>query len=400
MINNMIMKKIFMMAALWMGTMAFVACNDDEATPNNGYVDDSQPALVSVEQIIDGCMDIANEVGNAKIGDPLDLWNSGEQVKALYAVESWYSWHSREDYSNNILSIRNAFYGTRDGQIATNSLATLIKANNETLFNTVDGAIQDAYQAILNIPAPFRNNINAPQVTTAVTACNDLEETLKSLKAYLQRNDAVNADAVLQPILVTYVNDVVLPTYKELMEKNTALHEAAKAFAAVPSDENFQNCCNAWLEARTPWETSEAFLFGPVDALGLDPNMDSWPLDQEAIVNILNSGEFNNMVWGDDDDDDTVEAKQGVRGFHTMEFLIFKNGKARTLNDGTSTDAANLDYTTANAQSWGNYMVQVGKLLQQDATELYNAWTKSYEGGKAYKDLFLSHELDDEEEEE
>ncbi len=396
----MIMKKVFMMTALWMGTMAFVACNDDETTPNNGYDDDSQPALVSVEQIIDGCMDIANEVGNAKIGDPLDLWNSGEQVKALYAVESWYSWHSREDYSNNILSIRNAFYGTRDGQIATNSLATLIKANNETLFNTVDGAIQDAYQAILNIPAPFRNNINAPQVTTAVTACNDLEETLKSLKAYLQRNDAVNADAVLQPILVTYVNDVVLPTYKELMEKNTALHEAAKAFAAVPSDENFQNCCNAWLEARTPWETSEAFLFGPVDALGLDPNMDSWPLDQEAIVNILNSGEFNNMVWGDDDDDDTVEAKQGVRGFHTMEFLIFKNGKARTLNDGTSTDAANLDYTTANAQSWGNYMVQVGKLLQQDATELYNAWTKSYEGGKAYKDLFLSHELDDDEEEE
>ena len=394
------MKKVFMMTALWMGTMAFVACNDDETTPNNGYDDDSQPALVSVEQIIDGCMDIANEVGNAKIGDPLDLWNSGEQVKALYAVESWYSWHSREDYSNNILSIRNAFYGTRDGQIATNSLATLIKANNETLFNTVDGAIQDAYQAILNIPAPFRNNINAPQVTTAVTACNDLEETLKSLKAYLQRNDAVNADAVLQPILVTYVNDVVLPTYKELMEKNTALHEAAKAFAAVPSDENFQNCCNAWLEARTPWETSEAFLFGPVDALGLDPNMDSWPLDQEAIVNILNSGEFNNMVWGDDDDDDTVEAKQGVRGFHTMEFLIFKNGKARTLNDGTSTDAANLDYTTANAQSWGNYMVQVGKLLQQDATELYNAWTKSYEGGKAYKDLFLSHELDDDEEEE
>ena len=117
-------------------------------------------------------------------------------------------------------------------------------------------------------------------------------------------------------------------------------------------------------------------------------------------MNILNSGEFNNMVWGDDDDDDTVEAKQGVRGFHTMEFLIFKNGKARTLNDGTSTDAANLDYTTANAQSWGNYMVQVGKLLQQDATELYNAWTKSYEGGKAYKDLFLSHELDDDEEEE
>ena len=389
------MRQYFIRAALLMGTMFFVACSGDENPPSTEGEDNAQPALVSVEQIIDGCMDIANEVGNAKIGDPLDLWNSGETTKALYAVESWYSWHSREDYSNNILSIRNAFYGTRDGQMATNSLATLMKANNAVLFQSVEGAIMKAYQAILNIPAPFRNNINAPQVNVAVTACNELEETLKSMKAYLQRTDAVNSDAVLQPILESYVQDVVLPTYRELKEKNAALHTAARAFAAAPSDENFQKCCNAWLEARTPWETSEAFLFGPVDALGLDPNMDSWPLDQEAIVNILNSGEFDNMVWGDGDNDETIEAKQGVRGFHTMEFLIFKDGKARTLNGGTSTDAANLDYTTANAQSWGNYMVQVGKLLEQDATELYNAWTQSYENGRAYKDLFLSHDIED-----
>jgi len=395
------MKKYFMTAALMMGAMAFVACsNDDNNTPSTGGEDDAQPALVSVEQIIDGCMDIANEVGNAKIGDPLDLWNNGERTKALYAVESWYSWHSREDYSNNILSIRNAFYGTRDGNIATNSLASLLKTNNAVLFQNVDNAIKKAYQAILNIPAPFRNNINAPQVPLAVTACNELEETLKSLKAYLQRSDAVNSDAVLQPVLESYVGNVVLPTYKDLVEKNAALHQAAKVFAATPTDENFQKCCNAWLEARTPWETSEAFLFGPVDALGLDPNMDSWPLDQEAIVNILNSGEFDNMVWGEGDDEETVEAKQGVRGFHTMEFLIFKDGKARTINGGNSTDAANLDYTAANAQSWGNYMVQVGKLLEQDATELYNAWTKSYEGGRAYRDLFLSHDIESGDDEE
>ena len=395
------MKKYFMTAAFMMGAMAFIACgNEDDPTPNTGTDDDAQPALVSVEQIIDGCMDIANEVGNAKIGDPLDLWNSGDETKALYAVESWYSWHSREDYSNNILSIRNAFYGSRNGNIASNSIASLLKANNEALFKSVDDAIQKAYQAILNIPAPFRNNINASQVLVAVEVCNELEETLKTMKAYLQRTDAVNGDAQLQPILVTYVNDVVLPTYKELMEKNKALHEAAKAFAAAPSDANFQKCCNAWLEARTPWETSEAFLFGPVDAMGLDPNMDSWPLDQEAIVNILNSGEFDNMVWGDGDDDETIEAKQGVRGFHTMEFLIFKDGRARTINGGTSTDAADLDYTAANAQSWGNYMVQVGKLLQQDATDLYNAWIISYEGGKAYKDLFLSHDIESGDDEE
>ena len=390
------MKKYFSMAAmLLVAALGFTACDEDD---NNENIEETQAALVCIEQIIDGCMDIANEVGNAKIGDPYDLYKSGQTTKALYAVESWYSWHSIDDYSNNILSVRNAYYGTRDGKKANNSLATLIEANNATLDAQVREAITTAYDAIQAIPAPFRNNIGAPEVQTAMQACNDLEEVLGNLKGYLQRTTAINKDAVLQPILNTYVNDVVLPTYKALVDANTALFKAAQAFAASPSDANFAAACEAWFDAREPWETSEAFLFGPVDALGLDPNMDSWPLDQEAIVNILNSGKFDNLTWSDGDKDDEIEAVQSVRGFHTMEFLIFKNGKARTLNDGNSTDAADLDYTSTNAKSWGNYMVQVGYLLQQDATELYNSWTKSYEGGKAYKDLFLNHEIGEGEE--
>ena len=394
------MKKYFFLAAmLLVGAMGFVACSDDN-NEKKGEEDEVQSALVCVEQIIDGCMDIANEVGNAKIGDPYDLYHHGQVEQALYAVESWYSWHSIDDYTNNIHSIRNAYYGTRDGKVASSSLATLISGTNATLDQDVRNSIQRAIDAIQAIPAPFRNNIGAPEVSTAMEVCNELEEVLGNLKGYIQRNEAVNADAVLQPILNNYVNNVVLPTYSDLLKANTSLYQAAQAFQKNPSNAAFEACCEAWFSARAPWETSEAFLFGPVDALGLDPNMDSWPLDQEAIANILNSGKFDQLTWSDGDSDDDIEAVQSVRGFHTMEFLIFKDGKARTLNDGNSTDFADLDYTSSNATSWGNYMVQVGYLLQKDAQELYDSWTKSYEGGKAYKDLFLSHEIetgDDEE---
>lgn len=390
------MKKQMFLASLLALSLGFWACDDDENTPQGGDDGDMQSALVCVEQIIDGCLDISDEVGTAKIGDPYDLFISGQTEKALYSVESWYSWHSREDFSNNIRSIRNAYYGTRDGKVAAASLATVIKNNNSTLDTQMRQAIQNAIDAIMNIPDPFRNNIGDPSVKQAMQACEDLNDVLSDLKGYIQRTAKVNSDAVLQPILETYVNNVVLPTYSDLKDKNAALYEAARKFAAAPSKELFEAVCQAWFDAREPWETSEAFLFGPVDALGLDPNMDSWPLDQEAIVNILNSGEFDNLTWGDGDDDDAIEAVQSVRGFHTMEFLAFKNGKARTLTDGTSTDPKNLDYTTKNAQSWGNYMVQVGKLLQQDAEMLYDSWTKSYEGGRAYKDLFLNHSIDSE----
>ena len=72
-------------------------------------------------------------------------------------------------------------------------------------------------------------------------------------------------------------------------------------------------------------------MFGPVDELGLDPNMDSWPLDQNAIVQIMKSADWSSLVWGDDDSDEAIEASQNVRGFHTLEFLLFKDGEARTV---------------------------------------------------------------------
>ena len=78
-------------------------------------------------------------------------------------------------------------------------------------------------------------------------------------------------------------------------------------------------------------------MFGPVADKGLDPNMDSWPLDADAIVNILNSGDFTKLQWNGefitDENGDPVESiasAQNVRGFHTLEFLLFKDGDPRT----------------------------------------------------------------------
>ena len=90
-------------------------------------------AKTCVQQIIEGCIDIAGEVGSQKIGDPVSKYKAGNIQEAIYAVESWYSWHSREDYRNNIYSIRNAYYGTLDGTVADNSISKIIEGSNSTL---------------------------------------------------------------------------------------------------------------------------------------------------------------------------------------------------------------------------------------------------------------------------
>ncbi len=304
--------------------------NSYAAIFKNHNTTEYKSAIDCVEQILEGCVEIAGEVGDTKIGDPYSKYTAGNKTEALYAVESWYSWHSRDDYRNNIYSIRNAYYGSRDGSVNANSLSAVLASKNPELDIEAKKKIAAAADAIYAIPQPFRNNINTTETVAAMKACAELGDFIEQeLEAYFKTY--IKDNATLDPIVQQYVDAVVLPTYKELAEKNATLDSTVRAFKANPSDTNFAACAQAWLDARAPWEQSEAFLFGPVDELGLDPNMDSWPLDQSQIVQILKSQDFSNLNWKEGESDDKIESAQSLRGFHTLEFLIFKDGKARTV---------------------------------------------------------------------
>lgn len=297
------------------------------------------------QEVVEKMAEIANEVGSSKIGDPYAKWTSGKQTEALYAVESWYSWHSRDDYTNNIKSIANAYYGKLNGSETNMAEASMAKALEGTAIDrTVRKQIADAQAAIQNITQPFRNHIGSTEAQQAMEACAALQASLSEVTndedeveagaAAVNLRDAVNKldEATLQAIINNYVDNVVVPTYKNLKDQNATLYQTVNAFVANPSNDGFEACATAWMNARQPWETSEAFLFGPVATFGLDPNMDSWPLDQTAIVDIMKSQKWNSLVWADGDDDAKVESAQNVRGFHTLEFLIFKNGQPRTIS--------------------------------------------------------------------
>lgn len=288
-------------------------------------------AAACVQQIVDGCVDIASEVGTAKIGEPRDLWEAGKYTEAVYAVESWYSWHSIDDYSNNILSIRNALKATRNNTEATHSLASFIKEKDATLYATTKAKVETAYNAIKGMNAPFRSHIGSNSVVAAQEACAALVDVLENdLTTFINQHAD---DDEMENIVSTYVDQVVLPTYADLVNKTAALRQAILVLSNQPSSANFKAAADRWIEAREPWETSEAFLFGPVADLGLDPNMDSWPLDVDAIKGVMESGNIEELIkWeGEyDEENEDIEAAQNVRGFHTLELLLFKDGKART----------------------------------------------------------------------
>lgn len=299
-------------------------------------------ALECVGQILDGCIDISNEVGSSKIGEPYSLYKDGKTTQALYAVESWYSWHSRDDYKNNILSIANSVLGQRlsgdpsafdRSQATRNSIIAQCMSDNALRQPSINvwQSICTAWTAIDNIPQPFRNNIASAEAEAAMDACADLTDALEALKAAIFDNMSEEA---AQTIVNQFVDVVALPTYADLVAKNNELKAAVETFKNNPTNDTFAAAAEKWLEARAPWETSEAFLFGPVAELGLDPNMDSWPLDVDAITNLLQSQNWAEMEWsGDyDEDDEAIEAAQSVRGYHTLEYLLFLDGVPRTVD--------------------------------------------------------------------
>ena len=116
------------------------------------------------------------------------------------------------------------------------------------------------------------------------------------------------AEAVeIKDVLDSYVEATVLPTYSQMSDSAIEFNKAVAKLKESASDENLAKAAAAWSKVRTSWERSEAFLFGPAAFASLDPNLDSWPLDQsqlDSLIKAINEGRISidagmsEAVWG------------------------------------------------------------------------------------------------------
>jgi len=158
-------------------------------------------------------------------------------------------------------------------------------------------------------------------------------------------DDDDNAQTVdASTFLSDFANKVILATYTDLDEKAGELLVAVSALAANVTDGNLASAQTAWKAARKPWEQSEAFLFGPVDTQGLDPALDSWPVNRVDLDAVLGSGDALTEASIDGLEDT-------LKGFHTIEYLLFRDGDQRKASDITSRELEYLVATTENLKS-------------------------------------------------
>lgn len=116
------------------------------------------------EEIISGCQDIADEVGNTKIGRP-HLAASEEDTDY---IESPYSLNSIEDFADNIISVRNAYCGSIAGDA---SVSDYVRAVDPDLDSRVRQGIENAIAAIRAIPEPFTKTATGSEAANAMKVC-------------------------------------------------------------------------------------------------------------------------------------------------------------------------------------------------------------------------------------
>ncbi|QZT35933.1 hypothetical protein K5X82_11580 [Halosquirtibacter xylanolyticus] len=161
-------------------------------------------------------------------------------------------------------------------------------------------------------------------------------------------------------ILDSYVNKTVIPTYKGMKDNSKDLLTKVKALQTNKTDANVVEACKAWQATRKYWEQSEAFLFGPADERNLDPYLDSWPLDLTQLEQVLASNE----TLSASNISDTKGAQ--LRGFHTIEYLMFRKGKARAAAEITAREM--------------EYLSGVTEVLRNECVLLYSSWAGAEKG--------------------
>lgn len=136
----------------------------------------------AAEELIQGCIDIADEVGNTKIGRP----HIGSSQEDKNYIESPYSLNSIEDFADNIRSIKNAYLGSNPGDA---SVSDYVKSVNPDADAAVRNAIDNAISAIEAVPEPFAKNATGALAETAMQAAGDhLVECLENANSIITRN--------------------------------------------------------------------------------------------------------------------------------------------------------------------------------------------------------------------
>ncbi|MBQ6977548.1 MAG: hypothetical protein IJQ18_02815 [Paludibacteraceae bacterium] len=185
---------------------------------------------------------------------------------------------------------------------------------------------------------------------------------------------STDKEAALQRAMKPYVENTVIATYSSMADEGLKLlDKCQQILKAQEAGTDYSDLMKAagtdWRAMRKYWEQSEAFLYGPAAGHNIDPHIDSWPLDFNAMKALLNDPQ--KMAELEAEGGSYVGDKLGyaLKGFHACEYLLFESIEKEGRAVGTGKPhAANLTHAEA------VYLLGIVEDLTQQAILLEDCW--------------------------
>ncbi|POF32737.1 imelysin family protein [Roseibium marinum] len=217
-------------------------------------------------------------------------------------------------------------------------------------------------------------------------------------------------------VLSTY-GDIAQAKYEDSLESAKTLKAAIEALVAEPTEANLTAARAAWVEARNPYQQTEAYRFGNAIVDDWEGKVNAWPLDEGLIDYVDTSyGEDSEenafytanvvanpslKVGGETIDASVITAEllaetlqeageveaNVATGYHAIEFLLWGqdlNGTDAGAGNRPATDFDAANCTGGNCERRIQYLQAATDLLISDLEEMSAAWAP---GGAAREDL-------------
>jgi putative iron-regulated protein len=229
--------------------------------------------------------------------------------------------------------------------------------------------------------------------------------------------------ALIQPVQAAPPDADILKTYAAIAQAAygdalggaKALEQAIDALLADPTDATLATARQAYIDARVPYQQTEAYRFGNAVVDDWEVRVNAWPLD-EGIIDYVDTA-----TYGSESDENplftanvianptiTIEGKavdaskltpEFIRsiaeaggneanvttGYHAIEFLLWgqdTHGTGPGAGDRPATDYSLSACTHGNCERRAEYLKSAVDLLVSDLEEIVADWG---EGGAAVK---------------
>ena len=232
----------------------------------------------------------------------------------------------------------------------------------------------------------------------------------------------VAADVSTDAVLKNYAA-IALAGYSDALTNAQALDTAVTAMLANPNDDTLKAARQAYIDARSPYQQTEAFRFGNPVVDDWEGRVNAWPLD-EGLMDYVDTKSYGTesdenplftanviakpklKIDGKDVDasqltpeflSGTLQEAGGIEanvatGYHAIEFLLWgqdTHGTGPGAGERPATDYDLKACTHGNCDRRAQYLKSAADLLVSDIKEMVGNWDEQGRARAALKDLGL-----------